>query len=75
MIEDVEDLGPELNVESLRNAMDREVLGRREIQVYKLGSNDGIAARIAKEIGASAGNASLSQGSTESLTLRGDSRS
>src|SRR5467141_3782645 len=46
VIEDVEDLRPELNVESLRNAMDREVLGRREIQVYKFGSNDVIATRI-----------------------------
>jgi len=60
VIEDVEDLRPELDAESLRNAMNREVLSRREIQVYKFGPNDGIAARIAKEIGASAGNAGLS---------------
>ncbi len=77
MIEDVEDLRAELDVESLRNAMDREVLGRRKIQIYKLGSNDGIAARIAQQIGASAGNAGLagnavlSRGRTKSLTLRG----
>src|SRR5260370_4145095 len=51
--------------------MDREVLGGREIQVYKFGPNDGIAASIAQEIGASAGNAGFSQGRTESLTLCG----
>ena len=50
MVQDVEDLRPELNVESLRNAMNREVLGRGEIQVYKFWSNDGIATRIAQEI-------------------------
>ena len=50
MIQDVEDLRPELNVERLRNAMYRIVLGGGEIQVYEFGPGDGIASRIAHEI-------------------------
>jgi len=66
VIEDVEDLRAELDVESLRNAMDRKVLSRREIQVYKFGPNDGIAPALQGDW-ASAGNAGLSQRGTESL--------
>ena len=47
-IQNVEDLRPELNVERLRNAMDRIILGRGEIQVYKLGAVNGIATGIAQ---------------------------
>jgi len=60
MIQDIEDLCSELNIERLRNPSDRVVLGCGEIQVYKFGPDDGIAAGIPKKIGASARNAGMS---------------
>ena len=75
MIENIENLRPELNVEGFRDAMNRDVFQYGEIQVHKFWSIEGIAPGIAQEISASAGNAGLSRGRTESLTLRGYSRS
>jgi len=59
VIEDVEDLRAELDVESPEIDGSGSSWSPRNpgLQVWP---NDGIAARIAKEIGASAGNAGLS---------------
>ena len=75
MIQDVEDLRPELDIECFRSAMDRKILSRREIQIHKFGPNYRIAASVAQQIGASAGNAGLRRRRTEGLTLRRYSRS
>jgi hypothetical protein len=47
VIQNIEDLRPELNVEGFRNPMNRNVLDYGKIQIYKFWTSDGIAARVA----------------------------
>ena len=50
MVENVEDLGAELNVESLRNFLDVVVLEEREVQGGNSRSDQNVAACVAAKI-------------------------